>query len=94
LATILAHWASSGGRTDLTWTNRGDRGPWLCYRPAGDGDLERLMFARTQPLQALLNRSRQSIKGGKGLSEKAFWAAVRKRAQERKTTDEGRRAKR
>lgn len=35
--------------------------------------------------QALLDRSRQSIKEGKGLSEKAFWEAVRKRAQERKT---------
>jgi hypothetical protein len=34
--------------------------------------------------QALLERSRQSIKEGKGLSEEAFWEAVRKRAQERK----------
>jgi len=32
----------------------------------------------------LLNRSRQSIKEGKGLSEKAFWKAVDKRAKERK----------
>jgi hypothetical protein len=34
--------------------------------------------------QALLNRSRKTIKEGKGLSEKAFWEAVRRRAQQRK----------
>ena len=54
--------------------------------PYDDDDLERLMLGRSPRFQALLNRSRQSIKEGKGLSEKAFWAAVRKRAQKRKTT--------
>jgi prevent-host-death family protein len=52
--------------------------------PFDDDDLERLMLGRSPRFQALLDRSRQSIKAGKGLSEKAFWEAVRKRAQERK----------
>jgi hypothetical protein len=52
--------------------------------PYDDDDLERLMLARSPRFQAMLDRSRQSIKQGKGLSEKAFWEAVRKRAQERK----------
>ena len=73
----------------------------LCLKPAAvllvpedDDDLERLMLSRSPRFRALLNRSRQSIKQGKGLSETAFWEAVRKRSQERKaTTATGRRAK-
>ena len=52
--------------------------------PHDDDDLERLMLGRSPRFQALLDRSRQSIKEGKGLSEEVFWQAVRKRAQERK----------
>jgi prevent-host-death family protein len=52
--------------------------------PYDDDDLERLLVERSPRFHALLNRSRQSIKEGKGLSEKDFWKAVRKRAQERK----------
>ena len=59
--------------------------------PYDDDDLERLMLGRSSRFQAMLNRSRQSIKKGKGLSEKAFWDAVRKRAQKRKSAAEGRR---
>jgi prevent-host-death family protein len=52
--------------------------------PNDDDDLERLMLERSPRFQAMLDRSRQSVKEGKGLSEKDFWKAVRKRAQERK----------
>jgi PHD/YefM family antitoxin component YafN of YafNO toxin-antitoxin module len=63
--------------------------------PFDDDDLERLMLARSPRFQALLERSRQSIKEGKGLSEKSFWEAVRKRAHERKSAaSKVRRAKR
>jgi prevent-host-death family protein len=63
--------------------------------PYDDDDLERLMLGRSPRFQALLDRSRQSIKEGKGLSEGTFWEAVRKRAQERKTAAaKGRRTKR
>jgi hypothetical protein len=43
-----------------------------------------VLLAHSPRFQALLDRSRQSIKEGKGLSEEEFWQAVRKRAQERK----------
>jgi prevent-host-death family protein len=63
--------------------------------PYDDDDLERLMLGRSPRFQALLNRSRESIKEGNGLSEEDFWEAVRKRAQERKAVSaSGRRTKR
>jgi prevent-host-death family protein len=54
--------------------------------PYDDNDLERLLLGRSPRFQALLDRSRQNIKAEKGLSEGAFWEAVRTRAQERKST--------
>jgi antitoxin (DNA-binding transcriptional repressor) of toxin-antitoxin stability system len=54
--------------------------------PDDDDDLERIMLGRSPRFQALLNRSRKSIKEGKGLSETAFWDAVRQRARARKAT--------
>jgi prevent-host-death family protein len=54
--------------------------------PHDDDDLERLLLGRSPRFQALLDRSRQSIEAGQGLSEEAFWKAVRKRAQARKAT--------
>lgn len=63
--------------------------------PCDDDDLERLILGRSPRFQALLNRSRQSIQEGKGLSEKDFWEAVRRRAKERKEAPaKRRRAKR
>jgi prevent-host-death family protein len=62
--------------------------------PYDDDDLERLMLGRSPRFQALLKRSRQSIKEGKGLSEETFWKAVRKGAQERRATAKDRRTKR
>ena len=62
--------------------------------PHDDDDLERLLLGRSPRFQALLDRSRQSIEEGEGLSEADFWDAVRKRAQERKAAAaKGRRAK-
>jgi prevent-host-death family protein len=55
----------------------------LLLVPYDDDDLERLMLGRSPRFRALLDRSRQSIKEGKGLSEKAFWQAVRARVRQR-----------
>jgi prevent-host-death family protein len=67
----------------------------LLLVPRDDDDLERLLLGRSPRIQALLNRSRQSIEERKGLSESAFWKAVRKRAKVRTdTAEEGRPAKR
>ena len=52
--------------------------------PFDDDDLERLMLGRSPRFQALLDRSRQSIDKGEGLSPEAFWGAVRKRAKNEK----------
>ena len=49
--------------------------------PNDDDDLERLLLERSPRFQAMLNRSRQSIQEGEGLSEEDFWKAVRKRAR-------------
>jgi hypothetical protein len=49
-----------------------------------DDDLARLMLARSPRFLAMLQRSRQSMRKGEGLSEKAFWEAVRTWAHERK----------
>jgi prevent-host-death family protein len=59
--------------------------------PQDDDDLERLMLGRSPRFQALLNRSRRSVQQGKGLSEEAFWDAVRKRAKQRKASSSRRR---
>ena len=47
--------------------------------PASDQDLERLVLSRSPRFQALMNRSRRSIKAGKGLSSDALWKAVARR---------------
>jgi prevent-host-death family protein len=59
--------------------------------PYDEEDLERIMLGRSRRFQALLDRSRKSIKAGKGLSERDFWQEVRKRAQKRKATKTARR---
>ena len=52
--------------------------------PYDDDDLERMMLARSPRFRALLNKSRKSIREGKGLSADEFWKAVRTRSQKHK----------
>jgi prevent-host-death family protein len=47
--------------------------------PVDHDDLERLLLSRSPQFQALLNKSRQSIQAGRGLSRNEFWKAVRQR---------------
>jgi prevent-host-death family protein len=47
--------------------------------PVDDDDLERLLLARSPRFQALLSKSRQSLKAGKGLSRNDFWKTVKQR---------------
>jgi len=51
--------------------------------PFDDDDLERLLLLRSARFQALLNKSRRSIRSGRGLSRHEFWKAVRQRNQRR-----------
>jgi prevent-host-death family protein len=93
-ARLSAYLDECGAEGPLVITRNGKAVAVLLI-PYDDDDLERLLLARSPRFQALLNRSRQGIKDGKGLSEEAFWGAVRKRAKERKAASaEGRRAKR
>ena len=45
--------------------------------PVDDDDLERMLLARSPRFQALLNKSRQSVKAGKGLARDEFWKTVK-----------------
>lgn len=84
----LSAYLNECGVEGLVIITRNGKAAAVLLVPYDDDDLERLMLGRSPRFQALLNRSRQSIKKGKGLSEKAFWKAVRKRALERTATGE------
>jgi prevent-host-death family protein len=47
--------------------------------PLDDDDLEQLLLARSPRFQALLDKSRQNIKAGRGLARNAFWKTVKER---------------
>ena len=53
----------------------------ILLAPVDDDDLGNLIIARSPLFQAMLDRSRQSIKAGKGLSRDDFWQAVAVRSQ-------------
>lgn len=44
--------------------------------PLDDDDLESIILARSARFQSLLEKSRQSIRAGRGLSEDEFWNTV------------------
>ncbi len=82
-ARLSAYLDQCGAEGPVVITRNGKAAAVLLV-PYDDDDLERLILGRSPRFQALLDRSRQSIKEGKGLSEEDFWKAVRKRAQKRK----------
>ncbi len=93
-ARLSAYVDECGAEGPVVITRNGKAAAVLLV-PRDDDDLERLLLGRSPRFQALLDRSRQSIKEGKGLSEEAFWEAVRKRARERRAAAaKGRRTKR
>jgi len=91
-ARLSAYLDECGAEGPLVITRNGKAVAVLLV-PFDDDDLERLLLGRSPRFQALLDRSRQSIKEGEGLSEDNFWEAVRKRARERKAAAKGRRSK-
>jgi len=58
---------------------RNGRAVAVLLAPVDDHDLENLILSRSPRFQAILDRSRQSLKAGKGLSRKEFWRAVAER---------------
>jgi prevent-host-death family protein len=65
--------SSTNGPVVIT---RNGRAVAVLLTPADDEDLESLVLSRSPRFQAILNKSRQSIKAGKGLSRDDFWQAV------------------
>jgi prevent-host-death family protein len=51
--------------------------------PADDDDLERLLLARSPKFQAMLNRSRKSMKAGRTVKHNEFWKTVSERQKKR-----------
>jgi len=51
----------------------------ILLAPKDEEDLERLVLAHSRRFQALLEKSRRSIKAGKGVSHNEFWKTVAQR---------------
>jgi prevent-host-death family protein len=64
---------TTGGPVIIT---RNGRAVAVLLAPIDDEDLESLVLSRSPRFQAILNKSRQSIREGKGLSRNDFWQAV------------------
>ena len=75
LSAYLSQCASEG---PIVITRNG-RAVALLLVPRDEEDLESLILARSPRFQALLEKSRRSIKAGKGLSAKGFWKAASSR---------------
>jgi prevent-host-death family protein len=54
--------------------------------PKNNDDLERLILAHSRRFQSLLNKSRRSIKAGKGVSHGEFWKAVDRRHRTKRSS--------
>ena len=51
----------------------------ILLAPKDEEDLERLILAHSRRFQALLEKSRRSIKAGKSVSHNKFWKTVTQR---------------
>ena len=82
LADVKAHLSAyvdeckSQGPVIIT---RNGKAAAVLLAPKDDDDLERLMLAHSRRFQALLSKSRRSIKAGKGVSHDEFWKGVARR---------------
>jgi prevent-host-death family protein len=53
----------------------------ILLAPKDDDDLERLILAHSPRLQAILEKSRQRIRSGKGVPHGEFWKMVARRSK-------------
>jgi len=74
-ARLSAYLEESSTKGPVVITRNG-RAVAVLLTPANDEDLESLVLSRSPQFQVILNRSRQSIKAGKGLSRDGFWQAA------------------
>ena len=71
------------GTTGPIVITRNGKAVAILVAPVDDDDLERMLLARSPRFQALLNKSRQSIKAGKELSHDEFWKTVKQQHDKR-----------
>ena len=83
-ARLSAYIEDSRTKGPLIITKNG-RPVGVLIAPEDEGDLERLVLARSPRFQALLARSRRSLAQGKGLSEQEFWSEVAKTKRRRRS---------
>jgi len=75
--------ARTGGPVVIT---RSGKAVAVLLAPRDDDDLESLILALSPRFQALLEKSRVSIKRSRGLSQKDFWKAVAQRSKKKSKT--------
>ena len=76
LSTYLKE-AEESGPVVIT---RNGRAVAVILAPVDDDDLERLLLSRSPRFQALLNKSRKSIRAGNAVSHEEFWKNMRQRS--------------
>ena len=59
---------------------RNGRAVAVILAPVDDDDLEHLLLSRSPRFQALLNKSRESIRAGRVVSHEEFWKNVQQRS--------------
>ncbi len=75
-ARLSAYLDEAGTSGPIVITRNG-KAVAVLVAPVDDDDLEQMLLVRSPRFQAVLNKSRQSIKAGKGLSRDEFWKTVK-----------------
>jgi prevent-host-death family protein len=75
----LSAYVKQAGMDGPIVITRNGRPVAVLVAPVSDADLESLVLARSPRFRALLEKSRQSIRAGKGVSRQDFWEAVAER---------------
>ena len=82
LADVKAHLSAYLGECENEGPiiiTRNGKAAAVLLAPKDNDELERLMLAHSRRFQALLGKSRRSIKAGKGVSHDEFWKIVGRR---------------
>lgn len=65
----------------------------ILLAPKNEEDLERLILAHSRRFQSLLEKSRRSIKAGKGISHSEFWKTIARRHKAKRAPSVRRRSR-
>jgi prevent-host-death family protein len=87
LADVKAHLSAYVEQCEINGPvviTRNGKAVAILLAPVDDDDLESLILSRSPRFQSLLDKSRQSLESGKGLSKKDFWKAVAEHDRKKK----------